>query len=439
MIGILGVVYNGLNYQKDSIIYEYRDKHDPTLISSLSEQEEDKESELPTSKNDKILPNYVPHHYFPLFPVIQSTTDKLESIVSELKQTVSISDELPLPNVVKKKKKPIDNPFTYLKPFEDSILASIEIDQPEALSVSIFQKSSINSSENIDSNVHKQKRRRHSKTINQIIDKIEYQNEKDFKNLLINNSGVFNETTKQIATPGNTMFSQETGLLDKIMTDITSPIAIANLMTPNLMIDAIVQPGFATPTSALRLNMAKLPSKKQPIGGITIEEYPSQTPVNLKTIVSENVSHIEEKTDSVSLASLPTEPLASSKPAKDKKKLAKLKKNLTISLPKSKTDAIPASINSVKASTPPTTASETSKIRFKIKLPTVTPTTTQPASNSPSLKDIVNCNCKNSAVDYGTFMVACDGCGVWHHGSCVGITESDKIEEWHCDRCKMQV
>lgn len=444
MLETLGVVYNGLNHQKDSILYKYRDNHDSASVSLLTEQEEEEEEgEPPTFKEDKILPSYVPHHYFPLFPVMQSTTDKSEPVVSELKQTVSISDKLPLPNIVKKKKKPIDNPFTYLKPFEDSILASIESDQPEGLSVSITQKANINSSENIDSNVHRQKRRRHSEAINQIIDKIEYQNKKALKKEFINDVGVFNEATKQLVVPGDTMFSQESGLLDKLMADITPPIAIANLMAPNLMIDVIVQPGSATPTSALRLNMAKLPSRKQSIGGITIEESPSQTSVNSKTIVSElpseNVSSIEERTNAISLASLSIEPSASSRPAKEKKKPAKLKKKLTISLPKPKADVIPASINSAKATTPPRTASQAPKIRFKIKLPVVTSTTILPASNFTSPKDIINCNCGNPGVDYGTFMVTCDDCGVWYHGSCVGITESGKIEEWHCDRCKIQV
>lgn len=371
------------------------------------------------------------------------TTDKLDPVVYEQKQTVSISDELSLPNIVKKKKRPTDNPFTHLKPFEDSILASIEIDRPEALSVSITQKPNINSSENIDSNVHREKRRRHSEIINQITDKMEYQNERNFKKVLINDTGIFNEANKQLAIPGDTMFSQEAGLLDKLMANTAPPIAIANLMTPNLMIDAIVQPKPATPTNALQLNMTILPSRKQSVGGITIEECPSQTPVNLKTIVSEppsgNISSIEKKTDPVSLVSLSIEPSATSKLAKEKKRPTKLKKKLTISLPKPKVDAIPASINSVKATTPPITAFETPKIRFKTKLPIVTPTTTPSASNLPSLKDIINCNCKNSAVDYGTFMVACNNCRVWYHGSCVGITDSDKIEEWHCDTCKIQV
>lgn len=446
MLKTLGVVYNGLNHQKDSILYKYRDNHDSASVSLLSEQEEreeEEEGEPPTFKEDNILPSYVPHHYFPLFPVMQSTTDKSEPGVSELRQTVSISDELPLPNIVKKKKKPIDNPFTYLKPFEDSILASIESDQPERLSVSITQKANINSLENIDSNVHRQKRRRHSEAINQIIDKIEYQNKKALRKELINDVGVFNEATKQLVVPGDTMFSQESGLLDKLMADITPPISIANLMAPNLMIDVIVQPGSATPTSALRLNMAKLPSRKQSIGGITMEESPSQTSVNSKAIISkppsENASSIEERTNTISLASLSIESSASSRPAKEKKKPAKLKKKLTVSLPKPKADAIPASINSTKATTPPRTTSEAPKIRFKIKLPVVTSTTIPPASNFTSPKDIINCNCENPGVDYGTFMVKCDDCGVWYHGSCVGITESGKIEEWHCDRCKIQV
>lgn len=48
----------------------------------------------------------------------------------------------------------------------------------------------------------------------------------------------------------------------------------------------------------------------------------------------------------------------------------------------------------------------------------------------------IRCICENPTVDYGTFMIACDRCSVWYHGSCVGIAESDQVEEWYCRRCR---
>ncbi|KAI7873228.1 uncharacterized protein EV154DRAFT_528548 [Mucor mucedo] len=48
----------------------------------------------------------------------------------------------------------------------------------------------------------------------------------------------------------------------------------------------------------------------------------------------------------------------------------------------------------------------------------------------------IRCICENPTVDYGTFMIACDRCSIWFHGSCVGIAESDQVEEWYCRRCR---
>lgn len=49
------------------------------------------------------------------------------------------------------------------------------------------------------------------------------------------------------------------------------------------------------------------------------------------------------------------------------------------------------------------------------------------------------CFCrKGKAGDGSGFMVACDGCEIWYHGKCVGITEHDLApnESWYCDNCK---
>jgi hypothetical protein len=50
--------------------------------------------------------------------------------------------------------------------------------------------------------------------------------------------------------------------------------------------------------------------------------------------------------------------------------------------------------------------------------------------------ETVRCICENPTVDYGTFMISCDVCMVWFHGSCVGITEQMLVEEWICSRCR---
>ncbi|KAI8073320.1 hypothetical protein BC940DRAFT_291066 [Gongronella butleri] len=57
-----------------------------------------------------------------------------------------------------------------------------------------------------------------------------------------------------------------------------------------------------------------------------------------------------------------------------------------------------------------------------------------PADQAVVSDETVQCICDNPTVDYGTFMVACDTCGVWFHGVCVGIL--DQVDEWHCMRCR---
>lgn len=59
--------------------------------------------------------------------------------------------------------------------------------------------------------------------------------------------------------------------------------------------------------------------------------------------------------------------------------------------------------------------------------------------NSFTTSEEIRCICENPTVDYGTFMIACDNCSVWFHGSCVGIKESDQVEEWYCRRCKRKL
>lgn len=84
------------------------------------------------------LPKYVPE-FFPEFPEIKEDnameeTNNSLTIDSSLKekayqpvisQTKAVSNEpLPPPLIVRNKKKPVDNPFSHIVPFEDSNLAS---------------------------------------------------------------------------------------------------------------------------------------------------------------------------------------------------------------------------------------------------------------------------------------------------------------------------
>ncbi|CAH3131910.1 unnamed protein product [Pocillopora meandrina] len=49
--------------------------------------------------------------------------------------------------------------------------------------------------------------------------------------------------------------------------------------------------------------------------------------------------------------------------------------------------------------------------------------------------DDVHCLCMQP---WGNrFMIQCDVCGTWHHGSCVGVSEedADAMPEYYCDMC----
>lgn len=56
------------------------------------------------------------------------------------------------------------------------------------------------------------------------------------------------------------------------------------------------------------------------------------------------------------------------------------------------------------------------------------------SSSSSNLHERVNCVCSNPGVDYGLFMVCCDSCNCWFHGSCVGVNQV--VEHFMCVRCQ---
>ena len=56
---------------------------------------------------------------------------------------------------------------------------------------------------------------------------------------------------------------------------------------------------------------------------------------------------------------------------------------------------------------------------------------------SPEPREEINrCFCGRGNLD--TFMVDCDRCHSWHHGSCVGITKDTVPDSWLCDDCTLQ-
>ncbi|KAI8343674.1 hypothetical protein BC941DRAFT_509088 [Chlamydoabsidia padenii] len=60
---------------------------------------------------------------------------------------------------------------------------------------------------------------------------------------------------------------------------------------------------------------------------------------------------------------------------------------------------------------------------------------TLPPPGQEQQEDMIRCVCEHPTIDYGAFMIACDTCGIWFHGNCVGVSEFDQVEEWHCRSC----
>ena len=51
-------------------------------------------------------------------------------------------------------------------------------------------------------------------------------------------------------------------------------------------------------------------------------------------------------------------------------------------------------------------------------------------------EEVNRCFCGRGNLD--TFMVDCDRCHFWYHGSCVTITKDNVPDQWFCDDCKLQ-
>ncbi|CAF2377174.1 unnamed protein product [Rotaria sp. Silwood2] len=62
----------------------------------------------------------------------------------------------------------------------------------------------------------------------------------------------------------------------------------------------------------------------------------------------------------------------------------------------------------------------------------------QKSLSNSSLGDgqVLYCLCRSS--DCSVFMIACDACNIWYHGSCIGISEKEsaRIENFFCHQCR---
>ncbi|KAL0076258.1 hypothetical protein J3Q64DRAFT_1825732 [Phycomyces blakesleeanus] len=487
---------------------EYEEEEDEYKEENKEEEERKKEN---NAAHENALPDYIPP-YFPPFPSDPKEEPEQTAAVQPLTPISSLpivtTTEQPntlLPSVVvKTRKKPIENPFTYITPFEESTLAADkETPQPLSLTVTTTIPTHIASSAintNTPHPLQKQpssKRRRigiQKMPLDQVIKSLDTKPSKDSKSRekLPGNQAIFRRFTQDEAAPGNTMFGRVPGVLGEIVLQVASPVAVSKLSSPNLLLDVAsnttngAQDGNSSvSTSDTTLSLSKShgsnnsssnnitntngtsPSVIRQSSHITISHSNNSTnssgtansTSNTISVTSnmsskEHGSHYESHSSlkrTVSDTHLPKTTLtpmslaslsaaSSSSPSSSSGSHAKKKKlpKLTLSLPaansnNSGSDSHPSSANNTPLSTP--------KIRFKIKPPEPSeqPVIILPPPKEPESiiqQEIIRCICENPTVDYGTFMIACDKCSVWFHGSCVGIAENDQVEEWFCRSCQ---
>ncbi|CEP14822.1 hypothetical protein [Parasitella parasitica] len=231
----------------------------------------------PSPPHTATLPDYIPS-YFPPFPEIKEDTvmDEVDTLLlqkqqhleeqkqqQQLQQQAS-GESLPLPVIVKKRKKPIENPFTHIIPYEDSSLAmeneeqqqqqqqqqSLPSQQPKPLSL-LLKAGNKRSDADEEAAAHRRKKA----AIAPLTEALEHVKTPNYKlgEGLTGRDELFKAQTQDAAAPGNYLFNHDSGVFDELIRHVAEPLVISKLTAPNLLIDvATTNTGTApaTPTSA---------------------------------------------------------------------------------------------------------------------------------------------------------------------------------------------
>ncbi|KAI8137676.1 hypothetical protein BJV82DRAFT_674480 [Fennellomyces sp. T-0311] len=504
-----GVVRNGRSSHEDALVYEYKDipsdeefkddDYDADDVYSLESEEEEEEEDIPNKEEDKGLPDYIPS-YMPRFP--STVKEDATPPPRALPQVMPSISRQPSPGapaapiIVRHRKKPVDNPFTHVVPFEESALA---MDKATTLALSLHENEENKEEEQQQQQQQVQppatKRRRVAlsslpmkKAMGSLASKDQQHRRKQQREALAGNYAMFRKFTQDDAAPGNTMFGNSSGVLVELLRRVAPPAMVSKLSSPNLLVDvATTTPSSAAPI-ATGSNGTSSTAQQDPI---TVKSSGSSSNNSnagasasssstsmLATLAGGQYSrkHTEEifpaSASSTTHTTLPFSSTASSLAAAAAVALPTTSSTPpTQNIPSTttpRTNLTPISLASLSAggkgsnnmgekkklpkltlnltnggesSTPSTaentpssaTSVNTPKIRFKIKPP-------EPAQEKINVistddaqdKEIVHCICSNPTVDYGTFMISCDKCHVWYHGECVDIAESDEVETWYC-------
>ncbi|KAI9309680.1 hypothetical protein BJ944DRAFT_226608 [Cunninghamella echinulata] len=254
--GIIGTKKEGI---ENSFVFEYSDSDswddlDALISSPMSEVDSSSPSPLPTT-ND--LPDYVPN-YLPTFPILNKE-DEMDSLndIKELQTATLPSQQQQQPNMlphhltVKKKKKPITNPFTHITPYEESIIATDkDIPTPMALSVLEISSLSLNGAGSPPPPSSTSEQR--DLPLKRIMEsfekgKMEQPGNASLKKARLSSSvatqqslsKIFQQATQDDASAGTRLFGRSTSMLGDIVRNLAPPLALSTLSTPNLMVDVM--------------------------------------------------------------------------------------------------------------------------------------------------------------------------------------------------------
>lgn len=260
---------------EDMIEYRFGDVPEFDIPSPESVSPMD---ESPPSPHTAALPDYVPP-YFPPFPEIKEDTvmdevDKLllqkQQLLEEQKQQQQLQQQasgesLPLPVIVKKRKKPIENPFTHIIPYEDSSLAQENEEQQQQQKQQQQQQQSAQQkplslliqpgTKRSDADEEESAHKRKKASIAPLTEALEHIKTPDYRlgEGLSGRDELFMAQTQNAAAPGNYLFNHDSGVFDELVRHVAEPLVISKLTAPNLLIDVATTTNGtapATPTSA---------------------------------------------------------------------------------------------------------------------------------------------------------------------------------------------
>ncbi|KAI8997674.1 hypothetical protein BDB01DRAFT_846299 [Pilobolus umbonatus] len=220
---------------EDILDYEYNDTPENIDIQSAFHPLPDMPASASFPTPSK-LPDYIPP-YFPAFPDIKEddtiSTDITQSII-QLKNPSAISvspssEAIPPPLIVKNRKKPIDNPFTHIIPYEESSFVASQEGVEQALSSKVDLSTK--------SEEYKEYKKRSSAVpLTQALMDIKDSSYKIGEGL-DKVDELFRRQTQNDAAPGNNLFNNDIGLFDAIIRSVANPLVVSKLSTPNLLID----------------------------------------------------------------------------------------------------------------------------------------------------------------------------------------------------------